>query len=111
MQNHGNADRATGTNPGAGTPDLSEERVTPTEARQGSRGTPVLWVLVSAMLLCGIYLAATMSWTTTKSNDRNPTAPQTTSTGTGTNSAGERSGGTAAGGPTTATPAGDQVRR
>ena len=107
MQNQPDTKSPTGA---SGGPDLSETRVTPTETRQGSRGTPVLWVLVSAMLLAGIYLATTMSWTTTQSNDRAPTTQ--TATGTGTNAAGAKSGGAAAGGGvTTGTPAGDQTRR
>jgi len=75
------------------------EVVTPTEVRQGSRGAPVLWVLLAAMLLCGIYLVATVSWTTTQPNDRNPTKETSVGTGASTGIA------------TTGTPAADQVRR
>ena len=112
MQNQTDPQRPSGAKLGTGGPDLSENRVTPTETRQGSRGTPVLWVLIAAMLLAGIYLATTMSWTTTQTNDRAPSSQ--TATGTGTNAAGARSGDAAAGGAggvSTGAPAADQTRR
>lgn len=43
-------------------PRPTDEHATAVQARQGFRGRRVLYVLVAALLLCGLYLAGMLTW-------------------------------------------------
>lgn len=46
-----------------------EPTVTKNEARQGPRGRPVLYVLIGALALCGVYMIGLMTWSSNQAPD------------------------------------------